>query len=283
MSIASTLFPLFVLIILSIEFVAKSLFEAWVTPTRRSLTRAYIRYRATVFVTQSLTLGFMYELALGKVVFVALILTLCGSTELIAAWLSEHIFARTGRTLRPLHLLYAGVFAAAIVLLWRAYVWLPGPAFKFAEFFGADVAGLLADKRPFTVVLVYFFASVPTNYIIRWLLNKPEDPTFPDMLIGASLPAASRPGSTAPTESTAPSSSTAPTGPSLRGGRIIGVLERWIVIVLLSRGEIGAIGFVFTAKSIVRYHDFTKPDFAEYYLIGTLYSVVISLSLNALL
>ena len=49
------------------------------------------------------------------------------------------------------------------------------------------------------------------------------------------------------------------------------------------RGEITAVGFVFTAKSIVRYHDFAKPDFAEYYLIGTLYSVVIAVMLSLLL
>lgn len=275
MSIASALFPLFVLAVLWNEFIIKSLFESWVAPAKRSVTRAYVAYRATVFIAHAAILGFIFDLPFGRTFTIALILTLIGFTELITAMSSEQIFARTGRTLRPLHLLYAGVFTGVIVLLWRRYAWQPGLGFKFAEFFGADVAGLLVDKKPFAMILIYFIASIPTNYIIRWLLNKPEDPTFPDMVVGVSFP---RPPQLAPT---APADATS--GPSLRGGRVIGVLERWIVIALLARGEIAAIGFVFTAKSIVRYHDFTKPDFAEYYLIGTLYSVVIALMLNALL
>lgn len=43
--------------------------------------------------------------------------------------------------------------------------------------------------------------------------------------------------------------------------------------------QYAAIGLVFTAKSIARYDEITKnPSFAEYYLVGTLLSVIIAVS-----
>lgn len=44
-----------------------------------------------------------------------------------------------------------------------------------------------------------------------------------------------------------------------------------------------AVGLVFTAKSIVRYKEFDRKEFAEYYLVGTLYSILIALALTSLL
>ncbi|HLR21754.1 MAG TPA: hypothetical protein VK087_07095 [Tissierellaceae bacterium] len=40
-------------------------------------------------------------------------------------------------------------------------------------------------------------------------------------------------------------------------------------------GQYNAIGLVFTAKSITRFERISKePSFAEYYLIGSLYSII---------
>ena len=56
-------------------------------------------------------------------------------------------------------------------------------------------------------------------------------------------------------------------------GRLIGTLERIIMLILISRGQYSAAGFVLTAKSIARYERISKDqDFAEYYLLGTLMS-----------
>ena len=54
-----------------------------------------------------------------------------------------------------------------------------------------------------------------------------------------------------------------------RAGRIIGYLERFIVLTFLLCGQYGAIAFVFTGKSIARFESLKK---AEYYLVGTLAS-----------
>jgi Protein of unknown function (DUF3307). len=66
-------------------------------------------------------------------------------------------------------------------------------------------------------------------------------------------------------------------------GKIIGILERLLVVIMIAMKQYAAIGLIFTAKSITRYDKITKePAFAEYYLVGTLLSLLISI-ISALL
>lgn len=59
-------------------------------------------------------------------------------------------------------------------------------------------------------------------------------------------------------------------------GALIGILERLIILVMLSQKQYGAIGFVLTAKSIARYNKITEnPQFSEYFLLGTLLSMLL--------
>ncbi len=64
-----------------------------------------------------------------------------------------------------------------------------------------------------------------------------------------------------------------------RTGAIIGSLERILIVFFLSINQFSALGFILTAKSIARYDAIAKDrKFAEYYLIGTLVSVVFSVA-----
>jgi len=60
-------------------------------------------------------------------------------------------------------------------------------------------------------------------------------------------------------------------------GKMIGYLERIIVFFLLINNEFGAIAFVLTAKSVMRFPEIGKSknasSLAEYYIIGTLLSM----------
>ncbi len=60
-------------------------------------------------------------------------------------------------------------------------------------------------------------------------------------------------------------------------GKIVGILERSIILILAAIGEISAIGFVIAAKSIARFKELNDKEFAEYYLIGTMLSVLLAL------
>lgn len=60
-------------------------------------------------------------------------------------------------------------------------------------------------------------------------------------------------------------------------GSVIGKLERILTVILVLCGEIGAIGFVLTAKSLARYKQLDNQSFAEKYLVGTLSSTAIAI------
>lgn len=65
---------------------------------------------------------------------------------------------------------------------------------------------------------------------------------------------------------------------------MIGNLERFLIAILMFYGQYGAIGLVFTAKSVTRFDKITKePNFAEYYLFGSLYSMLCVLVLYGLI
>ncbi len=58
-------------------------------------------------------------------------------------------------------------------------------------------------------------------------------------------------------------------------GALIGNLERLISAIFLGTGQAAAIGLIYTAKSIARFKKIEENQgFAEYYLIGTLYSIL---------
>lgn len=61
----------------------------------------------------------------------------------------------------------------------------------------------------------------------------------------------------------------------IKAGRIIGTLERMIMLFFINIGQYSSIGLVLTAKSIARYDKISKSQsFAEYYLLGTLLSTI---------
>lgn len=57
-----------------------------------------------------------------------------------------------------------------------------------------------------------------------------------------------------------------------RIGRMIGILERFLIIDFALYGRYGAIGLVLAAKSVARLEDLQSRTFAEYDLLGTLMS-----------
>ena len=61
----------------------------------------------------------------------------------------------------------------------------------------------------------------------------------------------------------------------LQRGRWIGILERVIVFALILVGQYGVLGFVLTAKTMARFKSLDKRPFAEYFILGTLLSVVL--------
>lgn len=59
-------------------------------------------------------------------------------------------------------------------------------------------------------------------------------------------------------------------------GHLIGILERLLGLVLVLMGEWAALSVLLAAKSIARFEELRDRPFAEYYLVGTLASLLVA-------
>ena len=69
----------------------------------------------------------------------------------------------------------------------------------------------------------------------------------------------------------------------LSRGKLIGYIERLLVLVLTYYSAYPAIGFIVAAKSIARFKQMDDRDWAEYFLLGTLSSMFIGITLGIIL
>lgn len=66
-----------------------------------------------------------------------------------------------------------------------------------------------------------------------------------------------------------------------RAGRAIGPLERILAVTCIAYGEPTGIGYLMAAKGFVRSKDLESRDFAEYFLLGTLSSIILAIPIGA--
>ncbi|MEF8775737.1 MAG: DUF3307 domain-containing protein [Haloarculaceae archaeon] len=65
----------------------------------------------------------------------------------------------------------------------------------------------------------------------------------------------------------------------LEAGSLIGSLERWLVLALGLAGLWESVALVVAAKSVARFEELKERAFAEYFLVGTLASVLVAIGL----
>lgn len=66
-------------------------------------------------------------------------------------------------------------------------------------------------------------------------------------------------------------------------GRVIGNLERVLLLATVAVGSYQAMGFIIAAKGRIGIKEFEDRNFAEYFLVGTLTSVIVAFVLGWLL
>ncbi len=66
-------------------------------------------------------------------------------------------------------------------------------------------------------------------------------------------------------------------------GRLIGILERLLALTLVLVAQWGALGLLVAAKSIARFKELDEQEFSEYYLIGTLTSLLVAVSTGVII
>lgn len=62
-----------------------------------------------------------------------------------------------------------------------------------------------------------------------------------------------------------------------KAGMLIGILERNIIVVLILMNSLSSIGFLIAMKALTRFKQFEDKTFAEYYLIGSMFSIIMAL------
>lgn len=173
----------------------------------------------------------------------------------------------------PIGLFGWSSFSEVWILL--LFVWLSHCLLDVAKFYLRKYKGLsqeilyLADQLLHILLILllseYIFSpNVPLIFVrpilLKWILlllviTKPANVTFKILFqkFHFQTESESKPGA----------------------GAIIGSLERILSAVFLAMNQISAIGFIYTAKSIARFKEIEEnKGFAEYYLIGTLFSIL---------
>lgn len=148
-----------------------------------------------------------------------------------------------------LHLFVGDQLAHLIVIL-GAWALLDASAWT-----GAPVAAALGGtgRLPWAAlttaavyVAAFAFAHVGGNTIVRGVLPEPQPESGTD---------------------------------DLEVGYLIGTLERWIILLLGLAGLWEAVAIVVAVESIARFEELKERAFAEYFIVGTLTSVLVAIGL----
>ena len=164
------------------------------------------------------------------------------------------------------------------------------------------VRGVLkkAGTLPSTTQYAFTAAEIPPTTSPAPALTPPPPPASLPAPSAAAAPAAPAPApapagsqsalatsiSTSPLRQEAvPGSAVTPRGSQgdvdieeLNRGRLIGNLERIVLTMVVAAGSYAALAFLVAAKGLVRSEEFEKSrDFTEYFLIGSLSSVLVAL------
>lgn len=145
---------------------------------------------------------------------------------------------------------------------------------RWMERFCTQISGV-PEVQVLAVAALVLLLGKPANVLLKRLNRAPrqleEQAAPPD-----------RPTCVCPVAGQVPSAPHTEAYPN--AGAIIGTLERLLVALLCVLGQYAAIGLVFAAKTLTRYDRIVKdPPFAEYYLIGTLGSLLFALCATRLL
>jgi hypothetical protein len=188
------------------------------------------------------------DISFGEWMAFSLVSVLVGCLELPVSLIIRRVRKRTSFSVDELN--YVVPVALTVVSSWMACT----PRFDL-------------DYR---LVFLIVFLSHPANYLIRWALARSDS--------ALKVQSASESGKAMAEVAAAGGSGRDADEDRLKVGRRIGTIERWLIVLLIATKNVASIGLVITAKSIVRYPQLSDKDFAEYYLFGTLLSVVLALA-----
>ncbi len=216
-----------------------------------------------------------------RAVSLVLIIHFLGWMELPLATLDRFLRRRVGAHLRWLQALPL-VGIALLTATWAHEAPLSHDAAALIVSVGQALPVVVIDLAQLGwYALGFAFLASPANHLVRCFVGKsPEGQLAYSVHRRARMTTLPTPEIAASRDAQIPGKidEAAAENTTLRAGRAIGTLERWIMLTLILLGQYGLIGLVLTAKSIARFKKIEQdPEFAEYYLLGTLYSTLIAI------
>lgn len=194
---------------------------------------------------------------------------------LYALWLNDPIWAVV--------LLTVGVAAwPALTAVWAAaalgYLALAVVFAAYVPHFAIRFVGELTQLQVLAVAAVALFLGLSANLVCRGALRRARAAEEPTLVTAAGARQQGAPGIAARMrEALTERWVTQPLAAGeMRGGRIIGPLERWILVALALVGAQGIVAALMAAKGIVRFPEISKNSGdgskAEEFLVGSLIS-----------
>ncbi|WGH78237.1 DUF3307 domain-containing protein [Jannaschia ovalis] len=195
---------------------------------------------------------------------------------LLAHLLADHVF-QTGwmvaNKTRP------HVFALHIAVVFALTALALGGAWEAAGLLAAAHAAIDLAKLALPDRLWSYLADQALHLatLVAAALLLPGTPALPlawlpSALIATGFLLATLPAAPAIRLLMAPYGAGAPTGTLPGAGRLIGLLERSLILLLVIIGQPAGIGFLIAAKSVLRFEAASEARKAEYVIIGTLAS-----------
>lgn len=137
-----------------------------------------------------------------------------------------------------------------LLILVAVWAWLIG----FIPFVLAWAHGVLVQRNLLIAVILYLLAARPASLFVAAVLHRQAQ-------------------------------SQEHSSGLVEAGRMIGYVERWLVLSFILGGQFAGIGFLLAAKSIFRFGDLSQAHerkLTEYMLLGTLVSFACAIVLGAL-
>lgn len=260
-------------ILLGIEFGLKQLFETYLENSRANPIGTYVVYRCVHLLSVILLMYTVVftDSSLWYSILAAVLAVFIGASELLIYLVQDKLYEYTRTRYTWLYFIPVIGFVIYSVRL-DPQVLLGVPYLSNAE---------MVDTTILTKACVFVLLSHTANYALRWLINKEWSMTLPELVVDSIAHKLHIQKSFM--EATATVDGVYEQTATLRAGRTIGILERWIWLLFILLGYPSLIGFVITAKSIARFKKMEDSEFAEYYLMGTLYSALFTVLMSLLI
>ncbi len=208
----------------------------------------FFRALLSFAVSLALMLPFMHS---GNAVFYLLVLLAVSLSDFLL--IHRGVFTEGKRLLSTLFLVILALFPANTGLLESGYSVLMYGIGNLLQIPRPSPADVLMSLRKILIILAGFFLTTfESNYAVVFILKKSA--VFPD-----------------------PAHVSSGRQKQAGMGRMIGILERALLYILIISGNLPVIGFVIAAKALARFKEMEDKSFAEYFLVGTLTSVTITI------